>query len=131
MDSQAPVLTVVIPLLFAFICPLVGLWKKGLCYFWTVLALSLCAFASIETLFTVMRSGTIHYHLGGWLPPFGIEYVVDHLNAMMLVIIAVISLLVAVYSKRSVEQELPGRALYFYTVFLLQVAGFFGDRHNG
>lgn len=73
-----------------------------------------------------MRSGTIHYRLGGWPPPFGIEYVVDHLNAMMLVIVAVISLLVAVYSKQSVEKELPGRALYFYTVFLLQVAGFLG-----
>jgi len=79
----------------------------------------LCALASINTLLTVIANGTIHYRLGGWAPPFGIEYVVDHLNAMMLVIVSVISLIVAVYSKRSVEQELPGRVVYFYTVFLL------------
>ena len=126
MIAQIPVLIVVIPLIFSVLCPLIGLWRKGLCYFWTVFSLSLCALASIDTLLTVIESGTIHYRLGGWAPPFGIEYVVDHLNAMMLVIVSVISLIVAIYSRRSVEQELPERVVYFYTVFLLQVTGFLG-----
>jgi multicomponent Na+:H+ antiporter subunit D len=126
MVTQAPILIVVIPLLCAFLTPLIGLWKKALCYFWALVALSLCVSASIETLFAVIRSGTIHYRLGDWPPPFGIEYVVDHLNAMMLVIISVISLIVAVYSRRSVQEELPERTVYFYTVFLLQVTGFLG-----
>ena len=126
MVAQIPILIVVIPLISSLFCPLIGLWRKGLCYFWTVFSLSLCALASIDTLLTVMESGTIHYRLGGWTPPFGIEYVVDHLNAMMLVIVSVISLIVAIYSKRSVEQELPRRFVYFYTVFLLQVTGFLG-----
>jgi multicomponent Na+:H+ antiporter subunit D len=73
-----------------------------------------------------MESGTIHYRLGSWAPPFGIEYVVDHLNAMMLVLISTIALVVAIYSKRSVEKELPEKAVYFYTLFLLQVTGFLG-----
>jgi multicomponent Na+:H+ antiporter subunit D len=126
MIAQIPVLIVVIPLLFSLICPLIGLWRKGLCYFWAILALSLCALASIDTLFAVMDGGTIHYRLGGWAPPFGIEYVVDHLNAMMLVVVSLISLIVAIYSRRSVEQELPEKVVYFYTVFLLQVTGFLG-----
>ncbi len=126
MIAQIPILIVVIPLLFSLICPLIGLWRKGLCYFWAILALSLCALASIDTLFAVMGGGTIHYRLGGWAPPFGIEYVVDHLNAMMLVLVSVISLIVAIYSRRSVEQELPEKVVYFYTVFLLQVTGFLG-----
>lgn len=126
MASQAPILIVVIPLIAAFLCPLIGLWRRGLCYFWMVLALFVCTIASIETLYAVIHEGTIHYRLGGWPPPFGIEYVVDHLNAMMLIVVSVISLIVAVYSKESVEQELPQRAVYFYTVFLLQVTGFLG-----
>lgn len=121
-----PILVVVIPLIAAFLCPLIGLWRRGLCYFWVVLALSLSAIASVDTLLAVIGGGTIHYYLGSWIPPFGIEYVVDHLNAMMLVIISVISLTVAIYSKRSVEQELPEKVVYFYTVFLLQVTGFLG-----
>ena len=126
MIAQTPILIVVIPLLFSVLCPLIGLWRKGLCYSWAILALSLCAVASIDTLFAVMGGGTIHYRLGGWAPPFGIEYVIDHLNAMMLVIVSLISLIVAIYSWRSVEQELPEKIVYFYTVFLLQVTGFLG-----
>ncbi len=126
MIAQIPILIVVIPLLFSVLCPLIGLWRKGLCYSWAILALSLCAVASIDTLFAVMGGGTIHYRLGGWAPPFGIEYVIDHLNAMMLVIVSLISLIVAIYSRRSVEQELPEKIVYFYTVFLLQVTGFLG-----
>lgn len=126
MTAQVPIIIVVIPLMSAVLSPLLGLWRKGLCYYWVILALALCALASIDTLFTVIRGGTIHYHLGGWPPPFGIEYVVDHLNAMMLVIVSVISLIVAIYSKHSVEQELPDKVVYFYTLFLLQVTGFLG-----
>lgn len=126
MIAQTPILIVVIPLIFSLLCPLIGLWRKGLSYAWAVFALALCVVASIDTLFVVMDSGTIHYRLGGWAPPFGIEYVVDHLNAMMLVVVTVISLVVAIYSRESVEQELPGRVVYFYTVFLLQVTGFLG-----
>ena len=126
MTGQAPILTVVIPLLAAFLCPVLGLWRKGLCYAWTIGALLSSLLFSLETLMTVLEEGTIHYSLGGWSPPFGIEYVVDHLSAMMLVLISVISLTVAVYSKRSVELEVPGSEGYFFTVFLLQVSGFLG-----
>ncbi|NVM21638.1 MAG: monovalent cation/H+ antiporter subunit D family protein [Desulfobacterales bacterium] len=126
MTGQLPMLIVVIPLISAFLCPLIGLWRKDACYYWLILALSACAVGSIDTLVTVIYGGTIHYHLGGWAPPFGIEYVVDHLNGMMLVIISVISLAVAIYSKRSIEEELPEKVVYFYTAFLLQVTGFLG-----
>ena len=60
------------------------------------------------------------------MPPWGIEYVVDHLNAFALVIVSSVSLITVVYSKRSVEQELPDKIVYFYTIFLLQVTGFLG-----
>ena len=86
MTEQAPILTVVIPLIAAFLCPVLGMWRKGLCYVWTIGALLSSFLFSVVTLMTVLEKGTIHYRLGGWPPPFGIEYVVDHLNAMMLVI---------------------------------------------
>jgi multicomponent Na+:H+ antiporter subunit D len=126
MAAQYPIFIVVIPLICSFLCPVIGWWKKRGCYFWSVFTLLLCAIASINTLLAVMESGTIHYRLGSWAPPFGIEYVVDHLNAMMLVVVSMISLVVAIYAGRSVEKELPGKEVYFYTVFLLQVTGFLG-----
>ena len=126
MISQSPVLVVVIPLIFSFLNLLFGWWKKGFCYPITLVALSLSFLASLHTLNTVITSGTIHYYLGGWNPPWGIEYVVDHLNAFVLVIVSFIALLVAIYSKKSVEKELPEKIVYLYCLFLLQVTGFLG-----
>lgn len=126
MITQSPVLVVVIPLIAAFLTLLLGWWKKGLCYPIVLLALALSFLSAFQTLHTVITSGPISYHLGGWPPPWGIEYAVDHLNAFVLVIVSFVSLVVAVFSKRSVEQELPDKIVYFYCILLLQVTGLLG-----
>jgi multicomponent Na+:H+ antiporter subunit D len=126
MITQSPVLVVVIPLIAAFLTLLLGWWKKGLCYPIALLAIALSFLSSLQTLHTVISSGVISYRLGGWPPPWGIEYVIDHLNAFVLAIVSFVSLIVAVFSKRSVEQELPEKIVYFYCIFLLQVTGLLG-----
>ncbi len=124
--SHSPILIVVIPLISAFLTLAIGLWKKKLCYPFIIIVLSLTALSSIVTLSTVIKTGTIHYHLGNWDPPWGIEYVVDHLNALVLVFVSFIGLMVAIYSKESVEQEIPEKIAFFYTLFLLEVTGLLG-----
>ncbi len=124
--EQAPVLIVVISLMTAVATPLVGWLKKDLCYPWVILSLLASTILSVVVLNTVIHGGVIHYRLGNWLPPWGIEYVIDHLNAMMLVLITGSSFLVAIYSKKSLEAEVADRTVYFYTLFLLQVTGFLG-----
>ncbi|MDO9514757.1 MAG: monovalent cation/H+ antiporter subunit D family protein [Syntrophales bacterium] len=124
--EQAPPLIVIIVLMSAVATPLIGWLRKDLCYPWVVLVLLASTCCSVLVLNTVIHEGVIHYYMGGWLPPWGIEYVIDHLNAMMLVLITGSSLLVAIYSKRSLEAELPDRTVSFYTLFLLQVTGFLG-----
>ncbi|UCF72786.1 MAG: monovalent cation/H+ antiporter subunit D family protein [Deltaproteobacteria bacterium] len=126
MSLHSPVLAVVIPLICAFLALLFGWWRKNLCYPITLVALSSSFLASLNTLHTVITTGTIRYHLGNWNPPWGIEYVVDHLNALVLGIISCIILVVGVYSKRSVEQELPEKIVFFYTLYLLLATGLFG-----
>lgn len=68
----------------------------------------------------------IHYWLGGWAPPWGIEYVVDAFNAYVLVIVLFVCLLTAVYAKRSIEKEMPHKIVPFYVVFQLLVTGLCG-----
>jgi len=126
MMLQAPVLIVVIPLMFTFVALIFGLWKKGLCYPIVLIALSLSFLATLQTLNIVITTGTIHYHLGNWSPPWGIEYVVDYLNAFVLPVISFVAIMVAIYSKKSIEKELPDKVVYFYCIFLLQVTGFLG-----
>ena len=126
MAEHAPILIVVIPLLSAFLCPLIGLWKKEACYALVVISISLCALASLYTLSSVMESGNVHYRLGSWAPPWGIELVIDHFGGFVVAIISLMSLFAAVYGKDRVEKELAGRTVYFYTVFLLLVTGLLG-----
>jgi multicomponent Na+:H+ antiporter subunit D len=126
MVPQSPALVVVVPLMFAFLTLLFGWWRKSLCYPISIIALSLSFLASIDILYTVLTTGTIHYYLGKWEPPWGIEYVVDHLNGFVLVIVSFVSLMVAISSRRVVERELPEKVVYFYCIFLLQVTGFLG-----
>jgi len=124
--SPLPILIVVVPLISAFLIPIVGWWKRNLCYYLTFAALSISVLISIAVLNTVVAHGAVHYYLGNWDPPWGIEYVVDHLNAFVVVIMSFISLVVAIYSKRSVEQELAGKIVYFYCTFLLLITGLLG-----
>ena len=126
MTQNAPVLMIVIPLFSAFVVLLAGLWRRSLSWPLSLAALAGAAYAAVLTLTQVMATGTVHYRLGGWAPPWGIEYVVDHLNGFVAVVVSGISLLVAVYSRWSVEQELPDRTVYFYPIFLLLVTGLMG-----
>jgi len=72
--EQYPVLIVVVPLLSAFVVSILGGFDKRLCYSTTLLALAGSLAAAVATLCRVASHGVIHYRLGGWAPPFGIEY---------------------------------------------------------
>ena len=131
MTVQAPVLIIIIPLIASFLNIIIGLWRKRLCYPLVIITLSLSVILSISILNTVITQGVIHYRLGGWEPPWGIEYVIDHLNAFILIIVSFISFTIAIYSKRNVEQEFPEKAVYFYTIYLLLVTGLLGITITG
>lgn len=126
MATHFAALIIVIPLIAALFVPVIGWWKKGLCYPWVVAVLVFPLISSIGILNRVIESGPFSYCLGGWAPPWGIEYAIDYLNAFVLVIISVISLIVSIYSKKSVEKEIPEKVVPFYTLFLLLVTGLFG-----
>ncbi len=132
ISEQFPALIVVTPLILSFFVNIVGWWNRKLCLPVVLIALSVSLVSSIGILNTVIKHGTIHYRLGGWEPPWGIEYVVDHLNALVLITIAFIAILIAIYSKRSVEQELPEHKIpQFYTLFLLNITGLLGITVTG
>jgi len=124
--SHSPILIIIIPLISSFFVPLIGWRKKNLCYPLVVLALFISSILSLYIMGSVITHGSIYYRLGGWEPPWGIEYRIDYLNGFMAVIVSFISFLVAIYSRRSGEQELPDRIVHFYCIFLLLVTGLLG-----
>ncbi len=131
ISDQFPALIIVFPLIMAFLINIVGWWWKRPCFYMSMLALSVSFISAIGMLNTVISKGTIHYRLGGWEPPWGIEYVVDHLNALILVIVSFVGLVVGIYSKKDIEKERPEKIPQFYTIYTLLVMGLLGMTVTG
>ncbi|MCG7849013.1 MAG: monovalent cation/H+ antiporter subunit D family protein [ANME-2 cluster archaeon] len=131
ITDHLPVLTVVIPLMAGFLTPIVGWIDRRLCWYWVMLTMFAVLLMASSNLYTVITSGTIHYQLGGWAPPVGIEYVIDLLNGFVCLIIAFIGLMVGIYSIESITKELPNKIIPFYSLFLLLVTGLMGMTITG
>jgi multicomponent Na+:H+ antiporter subunit D len=125
-----PALQIVIPLMAAPLC--VALRRPALTWGVAVAVTWLALAFAILLLLQVTASGPISYRLGGWAPPWGIEYRIDQLNAFLLVIVAAIGATVLPYAKTSVEHEIPPERIYlFYGMYLLNLAGLLGIAITG
>jgi len=132
LAEHYPVLIIVISLLSAFTILIAGWVNKKTCLpisLATIFVQLLLAFSILHHV--VITREPIHYWLGGWAPPWGIEYVVDAFNAYVLVIVLFICLLTVIYAKRSIEKELPHKIVPFYVVFQLLVTGLCGITVTG
>ena len=114
------------PLLSAFFVNLLGRMSKAWVSGLTLGSLAFSSVASLLLLGKVMSSGGFSYTVGNWVPPFGIELIVDHLSALMLVLISVVALFASISALKSVERELPGREHLFCSLYLILIAGLMG-----
>jgi len=128
--SNLPALQVVIPLLGALVCALL---KRGTAaWFLTMIICLIMPVISISLLLTVLDSGPISYSMGGWAPPFGIEYKVDVFNAFILVLVSSIGAVVLPYARLSVASEIKAEdRSWFYAMFLLCLTGLLGITITG
>lgn len=126
-----PVLIVAISLLSAFTILIAGYINKKTCWFISFVTILVQFVMSAYILRHVLTVGTIYYWLGGWRPPWGIECVVDALNAYILIIVLFLSLVCVMYSKRNIEHELPRKIVTFYVLFQLLVTGLCGVTVTG
>jgi len=126
MSQQYPALLVIVPLLSALVISAAGWINKRLCFPIAVAALGVAAYSSIGLLLRVLDEGAIVYRFGGWDPPMGIAYYVDHLNGLVLVVVSVVAFLNLIASKKSIELELGDKTAPFYALYVLQVTGLLG-----
>ena len=131
--EQAPILLLLAPFICAMATGLIGSLKPKAGWPLALAGTALSLAGALVTLFSVWSAPAhkITYRLGGWAPPQGIEYVVDPLNALILVLVAAVSLLTVIYSKPSVERELPHKKASFYTLLLLLTSGLLGMAVTG
>ena len=124
-------MVLLIPFFTALVICVVGLWKPQWCQPAAVVSLGASLAVSLGALCQVIRKGIVTYDLGGWPPPIGIEYRIDALNGLVLVVITTVALFTAIYSRQRVVAETPGRVSQFYTLYLLLVTGLLGMTVTG
>jgi multicomponent Na+:H+ antiporter subunit D len=124
--SHLPVLIPVTLLFSAFIIPLAGFLKRDLAFAIALIGASLSFVFSALGLLAVIPGGELRYHLGGWIPPVGIEYALDVLSAFMATVVTFVGTLALLYSRRSILQEVPERFVPMYALAMLLLAGLAG-----
>ncbi|MBM3526774.1 MAG: monovalent cation/H+ antiporter subunit D family protein [Alphaproteobacteria bacterium] len=130
ISAQLPALQVVLPLLGAV---LAALMRRGTPAFALTLAISwTLPFISGALLYQTLTGDPISYRLGGWEPPFGIEYRVDVLNAFVLMLVSSVGAVILPFAHRSVASEIDeDKHAWFYCMYLLCLAGLLGIAITG
>lgn len=116
MKQHYPILVIIVPLLSAFLVSAAGWFRRRYCFPVATGALAVTLFASVGLLSRVLQENLVHYRLGGWPPPWGIAYAVDHLNSLVLVVVATVALVNLIANRRQIEEQFkkrPGRSTPF------------------
>jgi multicomponent Na+:H+ antiporter subunit D len=129
--EHLPVLLIVLSLFAAFTIFVSGWVNKKFSWAISFIAILIQLVMSIFILNHVLFVGKIDYWLSGWRPPWGIQVVVDALNAYVLVVLLFLALLSVMYSKRNIQHELPEKVVTYYAVYQLLVTGLCGVTITG
>ncbi len=132
LEHAAPLL-VMVPLMLA---PVLALLPSGRLAWLMAVAGTAAAFCFALILLGLVQTsgpvGALSYEIGRWPVPLGIEFRVDALNAMVLVLVSSIGLLASIFSWPSVEAEITReKRPLFYSAFLICFAGLCGVTITG
>ncbi len=127
MIQQAPVFIVLLPLTAALFCMLVSRFSKKLGSLMVLASIAGAFFSALAVLGETLAAGKpVHYWMGGWAPPLGIEFVLDPLNSLLAVVITFVSILVFIYSRPFFENEDWLHTGGYNTLFALLTVGMCG-----
>jgi multicomponent Na+:H+ antiporter subunit D len=125
IQTHLLVLQIVVPLMAAPVCLL--LRRREWAWVWTALTCWVSLAMAWLLLQRVLAEDTITYALGGWAAPWGIEYRLDAVSALVLLLLTFIGAIVVLYAPASVAAELSHtRGSLLYAAFLLCLTGLMG-----
>lgn len=131
MTHHFPALLIIVPLLSALIVSAMGWINRRWCFPLAVAALSGALAISVGLLTQVMATGPIAYKMAGWSPPIGITYVIDYLNAPILVVILAVALLNLIAAKTWIEKDFSEKIGAYLALYLLFLSGMVGIVSTG
>ena len=133
--SHLPVLVILLPLCGTLLCPLISHFSADWGKRTVICTLFLAVICSLAQLWQVISSKeALHYELGGWQTPFGIEFVIDAVNGVIVVLVAVISWTTALFSSLFEKSERAGNNLKsagYYSMLAFLALGLLGMASTG
>lgn len=126
-------LVVLLPLCGALLCPIFTAVRAYAGKAAVIISLLFSVICAVLQLIHVVRDGSIHYLIGGWEAPYGIEFVIDGINAPIILLVTVISFLTALYSSpfESGEESGTVRMSAYYTTIAFLAVGLLGMASTG
>lgn len=130
IEQHISLLIVAIPLVLA---PVVAVLPNGKLPWLATTVIAWAVFMLAWQQLEMVSGGTsISYELGGWPPPWGIEYKIDTTNALVSLIVAGIAAITMIYASKSVTREIQeSKISLFYAAFLLCFTGLLGIAQTG
>lgn len=132
MADQYCILILLFPLFAAVFVALAGTKSDRFCLPITLIGLGGALLFAILTQGQVMAGGSVEYFLGGWDTSddkplgIGIQYIVDPINGLVLVLIPLIGLVTAIFSADRIAAETNDKVALFYSLYLLLLTGLMG-----
>ena len=123
--KNLPILIVITPLMFSLIVAVLN--NNRLAWTLSTFAYLLTMIFSILLCFEVTSKTNISYYLGNWPPPLGIEYVIDTISIIPIMIISVIGLIATLFAHNFFTLEIDKKLVSkTYSLWLLTIAGLIG-----
>ncbi|MBR0379409.1 MAG: monovalent cation/H+ antiporter subunit D family protein [Mogibacterium sp.] len=129
--ANIPVLIVILPLIAALLCLLLTGINKHLGALAVGLSVLASLVLSVMQLITVVKGGPVHYEIGGYAAPYGIEFVIDSLNALILVLVSLMGLLTVLFAGNFWSDERTMVRGAAYSVLALLITGLLGMTSTG
>ena len=123
--KNLPILVVLTPLMMSLIVVLIS--NNFLSWLLTLFTTLITFIFSILLYQEVYIHTEISYALGNWVPPLGIEYLIDKVSIIPIIIIALISFLATFFASKIMPAEINNSSISkVYSLWLLAIAGLIG-----
>ncbi len=123
--KNLPILVVLCPLMTSLLVVLIPniIFSWGL----TTLSTFLTFLFSILLYQEIQIHSYISYAIGKWIPPIGIEYIIDKVAIIPIIIISGISFIATIFAYKIMPEEIEKKSVSkVYSLWLLAVAGLIG-----
>ncbi len=123
--KNLPIIVVLFPLMTSLLVVLI----PNIFFSWILTTLStfLTFLFSILLYQEIQIHSYISYALGKWMPPIGIEYIIDKVAIIPVIIISGISFIATIFAYKIIPEEIEKKSISkVYSLWLLAIAGLLG-----